>query len=124
MLLRPPVLCDVHYKPAREICKFSLLKGLKDIFPEGMLNMIKSIAQWDFHIAGESGRNCLFLGSTILIPDGHLLESLVVSEKRVCKLKKLEVLHCCLMQLIHSSTAKQEFQNIETSAKLRAGGVL
>lgn len=42
----------------------------------------------------------------------------------VCKLKKLEVLHCCLMQLIHISTAKQEFQNIETSAKLRAGGVL
>lgn len=42
----------------------------------------------------------------------------------VCKLKKLEVLHYCLIQLIHNSTAKQEFQNIEISAQLRADDVL
>lgn len=77
------MLCGVPCKPARGICKFNLLKGLKDIYVEGMLNMIKPIAQWDFHYCGESGRNCLFLGSTVLIPDGHLLELLVRSEQRV-----------------------------------------
>lgn len=52
VLLRPPVLCDAPCDPARGICKFSLLKGLKDIYPDGLLNMVKPIAQWDFHYCG------------------------------------------------------------------------